>query len=251
MAKEDIKDFIRKPPPFFWWLLANLLAAAFAVISWTTCLYIFNYPERPQNYEILRKLKRLPPVTEFAPKECPDGDPADPKTAFTKFFPLKDKRLDAYNLVRKRDYLTNYKEPSAPTYVEGNFIVSHVRKLTAADFFHPGLAIRAQALVETGETDEAASYPVVIELLLPTAEEPARDYFKPDDTITLSRATHRAAVIAYTKLGTHEEPLICLTVIPLSYGHYLSPDGETLPLSPPDPLNLSASFPTMKENRPD
>lgn len=250
MAKEDIKEFIRKRPPIFWWVLANLLAGAFAVISWTTCLYIFNYPERPSNYEILRKLNRITPVTEFTPADCPDGDPADPKIAFKKFFPLKDKRVKALNLAQKRNYLTNYQDPSPLTYVEGDYIVSDIQQLSETDFFSPGLAVRAQATVQTEERDEAAAYPVVIELLLPTAETPTNNFYKKGDTITLARATHRAVVLAVTKLGTPEEPLICLTVVPLSYGHYLATDGTPLPLSPPDPLNVEAPIPVMPINRP-
>ena len=249
MPAEDIKEFIRKRPPFFWWTLANLLAAAFAVISWTTCLYIFNYPEKPANYEILRSLKRLAPVTAFTPADAPDGDPADPKIAFRKFFSLDDSRLESLNLAQKRDYLTNYEESTLLTYIEGDFIVSDVEQLTADHIFHPGLAIRAQATVETGERDEEALYPVVIELLLPTAESPTETFFKKGDSLTLSRATHRAAVLAVTKLGTQEKPLVCLTVVPLSSDNYRAPDATPLPLSPPDPLNLEATFPVMQANR--
>ena len=55
---KDLTEIIRKRPPIFWWILANLLAGAFAVASWTVCLYVFNFPERARNYELLRKLER-------------------------------------------------------------------------------------------------------------------------------------------------------------------------------------------------
>ena len=51
------------------------------------------------------------------------------------------------------------------------------------------------------------------------------------------------------KSGSKEEPLICLTVIPLAYANHQAPDGKPLALTPPDPLNLAAPFPVMKENR--
>ena len=49
-----------KRPPYFWWALANALALCFAVVSWMVCLHVFGNPEIPRNYEILRKIGRLP-----------------------------------------------------------------------------------------------------------------------------------------------------------------------------------------------
>lgn len=249
--KEELKKFIRSRPSIFWWTLAHLLAAAFAVISWTTCLYIFRFPERASNYQILRKLKRLTPITEFTPADSPEGDPADPKAAFKKFFPLDAGELDALNTRLKRNYITNFKEPGFLTYVEGDFRITDVEALTSADLFHPGLALRAQAVVELDERDGTADYPVVIELLLPTAEEPPGDLFRTGEVLSLARATHRAAVLAVTKLGSREEPLICLTAVPLAYEHLRDIDKQTLPLAPPDPLNVTATFPAMEVNRPE
>lgn len=249
MPAEDLKEFVRKRPPFFWWLLANLLAVAFAVVSWTTCLYIFNYPEKPGNYDILRKLKRLAPVANFSPADSPPGDPANPRIAFKKFFPLNDQRLEALNVALKRNYLTNYKDPTFLTYVEGDFTVSLVRELHAGDFFFPGLAVLAQAFVETEESGETAPYPVMIELLLPTDGSISPEIYQQGDLLSLGKSTHRAAVVSVAKLGSHEEPVICLSIIPLAYEHYLGADGTPLPLVPPDPLNLSAPFPVLEQNR--
>ena len=252
MSRDENKEFFRKRPPIFWWILAIILAAAFAVVSWTTCLHIFNFPEKAENYLLLRKLKRLVPIRNFPPSETPDGDPASPKVAFKKFFPIEDRALEALNTRLKRNYLTNYKESKFVTYVEGDYRITHLRPLASTDFFHPGVAVRAQAFVppdEANELDEAVNYPVVLELLLPTDGEIGEPLFKAGDLLALSTIKHRTAVLHVTKLGGREDPLICLTVVPLSYENYRSAGGASLPLSPPDPLNLSAPFPVMGENR--
>lgn len=253
--KKKFLETVKKRPPFFWWILANLLAGAFAVVSWTTCLYIFNYPEKPANYELLRKLKRLAPVAEFTPLESPEGDPANPQVAFRKFFGIAPKALGALNTRLRRNYITNFKDPKFVTYVEGDFRVTELRKLTPDDFFHPGVVVRAQAFVQPDESNELiepTDYPVAIELLLPTAEEvdPATLY-RVNDTIKLKDEAHRACVLYATNLGSREEPLIYLTLVPLAYENYKDAEGRPLPLASPDPIRISAPFPLMPGSPPD
>ena len=252
MPRDAIQKIARKRPPIFWWILANLLAAAFAVISWTTCLYIFNFPEKAANYDLLRKLKRLPPVLDFAPSEAPEGDPANPKVTFKKFFPVEERALDALNARLKRNYLTNFKDGSYLTYVEGDYRVTELRPLTTTDFFHPGLALRLQAFVvpdEVNELNEATDYPVVLELLLPGSEDLNASFFKVGDLLSFNMPAHRLAVLHVSRVSERSEPVICLTAVPLSYVNHRNADGKALPLAPPDPLNLVAPFPVMKENR--
>lgn len=254
-SKKTPKENVRRRPPFYWWILANLLAAAFAVVSWTTCLYIFNYPEKPTNYELLRKLKRLPPVAEFTPVESPDGDPANPQVAFRKFFAIEDKALSALNTRLKRNYITNFKKARFVTYLEGDYRVTHLRPLTREDIFHPGMVVRAQAFSlpdEANELNEIADYPVAIELLLPTAgQPPEKPFYQLGDTITLKQSAHRAAVLHVTNLGSREEPLIYLTAVPLAYENLRDTDGQPLPLAPPDPVNISAPLPVLGKMGPD
>lgn len=252
MPRKEIKEFIRKRPSIFWWTLANLIAAAFAIVSWTTCLYIFNFPEKTANYELLRKLKRLPPVQSFTPKESPEGDPATPKVAFKRFFPIEDKALTALNAKLKRNYLTNFKDGKFVIYVEGDYRVTHLRPLTPTDFFEPGIAVRAQAFVAPdalNELTEPTDYPVVLEILLPLGRKGGQPPFKVGDIVKFNMTTHRTAVLHVTRHGSKEDPLICLTVVPLAYENHQASDGTPLALAPPDPLNLIAPFPVMKENR--
>lgn len=248
--KKKFLATVRRRPPIFWWVLANLLAGAFAVVSWTTCLYIFNYPEKPANYELMRKLKRLPPVAEFTPLDSPEGDPANPPAAFRKFFSIESKALSALNTRLRRNYIANFKNAKFVTYIEGDYRVTHLRKLTPDDFFHPGVVVRAQAFVQPDEDNELnapTDYPVALELLLPTADDtPPESLYETGDTITLTESAHRAYVLHATNLGSREEPLISVTVVPLAYENYRDADGNPLPLSPPDPVRIDAPLPVMR-----
>jgi len=251
VAKGDLKKFIKRRPSWFWWILANLLAAAFAVSTWSVCLYLFNFPERPANYELLHKLKRLPRVNSYEPFNAPDGSGAEAQDLLSRFFSLPDDQLAAHNRYFKRNYITNFKNPEVVSYVVGSFRVTHARALTAEDFFHPGLAVRAQATVQTDELAEQSPYPVILELLLPFRDEPAGTVFPAGHTFDLSKIDHRGYILHAAKLGRDNEPTVCLTVVPIAYPNYADPTGKPLPLASPDPLNVAARFPLMEQNRAD
>ena len=168
MAKGDLKKFIKRRPSWFWWTLAQLLAAAFAIASWSICLFLFNFPERPTNYNLLRKLKRLTPVVSYEPLEAPDGASGDAQELLTKFYPLEKEQHTAHTRHFKRNYITNFLKPEVVNYVEGTYPVTHTRPLTEDDFFHPGLAVRAQAIVQTDELNEASLYLSLIHISEPT-----------------------------------------------------------------------------------
>ena len=249
MAKGDLKKFIKRRPPWFWWVLANLLAAALAVASWSICLHLFNFPERPANYNLLRKLKRLTPVASYDPLEAPDGSSANEEELLTRFYSLDREQLAAHNWHFKRNYITNFQDPHAVTYVEGTYRLTHARSLTPTDFFHPGLALRVQAIVQTDELARPSPYPVILEVLLPTDGEPDRTFYPEGHTFELKKIDHRAAVLHAARIGSANEPTVCLTVVPLAFSNYLDSEGNPLPLSAPDPLNVTATFPVMEENR--
>ncbi len=86
---------VEEPVPrrhsYFWWVLANALALCFAVISWAVCLQVFGNPEIPRNYEILRKLGRLPQLKRYTVLDVPNGnllDPKGPSAITASFSPL-------------------------------------------------------------------------------------------------------------------------------------------------------------------
>lgn len=248
-TKKNIKKFIRRRPSWFWWTLANLSAAAFAVASWSVCLYLFNFPEHPFNYDFLRKLQRIKPVVAYAPLEAPEGSSADPTGLLTRFYNLETDQLLAHNLRFKRNYITNFHKPEVVTYVEGTFRVRSSRNLTEEDFFYPGQVVTVEAVVQADELAQPSPYPVLLELLLPTREDPPGPLFEIDHLFDFKKIEHRILVLHATQWGNRTDPTICLTVVPLSFENLLTTAGSPLSLAPPEPLNVSAPFPVVAEHR--
>ena len=233
-------------PAYFWWLLANALALCFAVVSWTVCLHVFGNPEIPRNYEILRKLGRLPELKRYTVLDVPNGNLLDPKGLYSKFFGLTDDQLTRVNAQLMRNYLTNFERPLLLTYIEGEYQVEKVRELTEADFLPRGLAIRARALVKPDDFTKPAPFPVVIEYLFPTGENPAVVPFRPGDTQVVQKSPNCAAIVHADRLLEGDEQVVCLTVIPIAYGPYRVGDDVTFNIEPPAEVRPAAGFPVFK-----
>jgi len=251
---------VEEPPPsrpaYFWWLLANIVAACFAVLSWFICLQIFQHPENPRNYEILRKLKRLPELKRYKDLDAPTANSYTPRDLYKKFNGFDDALLARLNPALLRNYLTNFQKPLLLSYVEGNYKVESVRPLKETDFFTPGFVVRARAMVKPDEFTVAAPYPVIIEYLFPTADRAAFSWFKPEDMLTVTKAQNCAAVLHVSKVEVKDEQgkpeqILCVTVVPIVYGNYQVGEGRSFSLDPADSFKPGASFPLFKANAAD
>jgi hypothetical protein len=233
-------------PAYFWWLLANILALCFAVASWTVCLHVFGNPEIPRNYEILRKLGRLPELKRHTVLDVPNGNLLGPRGLYSKFFGLTDDQLDRLNSQLVRNYFTNFERPLALTYIEGDYQVEDVRQLGREDFLSEGFAIRARAMVKPDDFTKAAPYPVVIEYLFPTPDTGAAGRFRTGDILSVRKSPNCAAILHAGKILEGNDPLLCLTVVPIAYGPYRVGDGVTFGIEPPAEVRPGASFPVFK-----
>ncbi len=242
---------VEEPPPsrpaYFWWLLANGLALCFAVVSWFVCLHVFGNPEIPRNYEILGKLGRLPVLKKYPVTEVPNGNALAPKELYRRYFGYsEDERIRANSLLM-RNYLTNFDRPLLLTYVEGEYQIEKVRKMGSTDFFDPGIAIRAQALVKPDDFTKPMPYPVFIEYIFPTARPEAASSFKPGNTLSVKKSPNCAAVVHIAKIIRDDEPALLLTVIPIAYVTYQAGDSVSFQIEPPEKLRPTAGFPVFKD----
>lgn len=233
-------------PPYFWWLLANLLALCFAVLSWTFCLQVFGKPEVPRHYEILRKLGRLPELKRYTVLDVPNGNLLDPKGLYSRFFGLTADQLSRLNSILVRNYLTNFEKPLALTYIEGDYQVEKTRRLGPGDFIADGFVVRARALVKPDDFTKPAPFPVVIDYVFPSAEGKALEFFRPGDILGVRKSPNCAAVVHIDRVVDEDEPLVCLTVIPIAYGPYRVGDEATFGIEPPTEVNPAAGFPVFK-----
>lgn len=238
------------PPPrrpaYFWWLLANALSLCFAVISWTVCLHVFRNPEMPRNYEILRKIRRLPELKRHTVLNVPNGNLLDPKGLYSRFFPFTADQLARFNTRLMRNYLTNFEHPLALTYIEGDYRIEKVRLLGKEDFISRGFAIRARALVKPDDFTKPAPFPVVIEYIFPTAETAVAKEFNREDLISVRKSPNCAAILHVERILDGDEPLVCLTVAPIAYGPYRVGDQLTFDIEPPTEVNPAGRFPVFR-----
>ncbi len=234
-------------PAYFWWLLANALALSFAILSWTVCLHVFGNPEVPRNYGILRKIGRLPEIERHTASDAPSGNLLDPRGLYGRFYPVEGDSRDRLNARLMRNYLTNFQQPLALTYIEGDFEVQQVRSLTARDFITDGFVIRARAMVKPDDFTTPAPAPVVIDHIFPTLENGAAGEFHPGDILPIRKSPNCAAIIHIGRTTDEDgDPLLCLTVVPIAYGPYRVGDEASFGIEPPVQVNPGASFPMFE-----
>ena len=237
----------RRRTPWFWWILANATAACLAVLTWAGCLYVFNQPEKPENYRILERIGRPPELEAFTALDAPEGAPADPPALYRKFLALDARQRARLNPRLLRNYLENFERPEFNTYVEGRFRIRKVRALTENDLFHPGLAVRIRAEVENKKSRRTKPYPVWIDILLPTRDlKTAATQLKPGDTLILKKAPNCVAVLHVDRFTLDEEPQILLTATPVAYGEFT--DGKKnrrFSIAPPERIRPDAEFPVF------
>jgi len=241
---------VEEPPPskpaYFWWGLANAIALCLAIVSWVVCLHVFRHPENPRNYEILRKLHRLPEIKHRELLSAPAAEALGPKDLYRKFFGLDERRTKKLNDALLRNYLTNFDRPLLLNYVEGSYRVEAVRPLEEKDFLQPGFVVRARAMVKPDEYTPPAPYPVVIEYVFPTAHQAAFSWFKPGDLLTVSKTPNCAAVLHVAKIVGGEEPMLCVTAVPIVYGAYQVGGNRSFEIGVPEKLQPGDKFPLFR-----
>lgn len=253
---------VKRRPNFFWWTLINLLALAFAVLSWTGCHFLFNFPEKPWNYSVLQKINRLPEITFFKGSELPKATTLPPRQLYGMIYQRqKDnedhhKHLDAttlqtLNLQLKRNYITNFKKPMNLNYVRGTWRILSVRELSEKDFVSQGFAVLAQALAippeqENSSNPELLPIPVELEIILPTAPGvniPPDTEITADNSFGIDRARNGLIILHISRGGTLDEPISRITTIPLLDKPFALTKDAQIALTAPKVVNPKAPFP--------
>lgn len=241
-----VEEPVRGRPAYFWWLLANILALCFAVISWAFCLHVFGNPDIPRNYEILRKIGRLPHLKRYTAVDAPNGICLDPQGLYGRFAAFPGDALARINSQFLRNYLTNFTQPQLLTYIEGDYQVEDIRVFSGGDMLPNGFAIRARALVKPNDFTQAAPYPVLIEYVMPTEEIAAAHDFRPGSLLAVKKSPNCAAIVHVERMVEGSEQVVCLTVVPLAYGLCRMGDSAPFSLEPPTEIRLAAGFPLFK-----
>lgn len=245
-----MEEVANRRPAYFFWLLGFILAICFAVLSWSLCIAIFNNPENPRNYEILRKLGRLPELKAYTSQTAP-GHPESLAPILRKsFLDFSDAELDTVNHSLLHSYLTQFHTNTFCTYLKGPYRVTATRELTKDDIIDQGFAIQLRAYLQPDEYNKIAPYPVVAEIIFPTHYSQSHRGFKVGDMLELGITPYFASLLHVGKVEQKEDDTIILLTA-VSLAERLRPPHEgPFDLSPPLEINLHAKYPLFSGDLP-
>jgi len=210
---------------------------------------IFANPQEPDNYKLLDKINRLEPIKAFSALEPPEGDIANTENLYSKFGSLNGKELELLNEELIKNYVTNYKQQTLNTYIQGDFRVIKSRPLNEKDRFTNGIAIKAEAMLQMNKFTEAQAFPVWVEIILPNAPTSAANNITKGDLLEINKNPFFASVLYVQRIErTNNDPIMSFTIIPLVYESPWNPprDKEKFNISPPKKLNMDAKLPIFE-----
>ncbi len=226
-----------------------MLCFCLAAFSWLKIPPIFANPQDPQNYKLLDKIKRLDPIEAFSALESPEGYIANTQNLYSKFGSLNANELEVLNENLIKNYVTNYKQQTLNTYIQGDFKVIKTRVLTEEDRFKEGIAIKAEAMVKMNKFTKAQPFPVWIEIILPNAPASAAESIVKGDLIEINKNPFFASVLYVQRIErTDNDHIMSFSVVPLVYESPWNPPRKQAKfnISPPVKLNMDAQLPIFK-----
>lgn len=245
-----MERFADRRPPYFWWSLAFILASCFAILSWSLCIAIFNSPENPRNYEILRWLDRLPEHKAYTSQTAP-SHPASPAPVLRKSY--LDFTKDELNIVNRsllHSYLTNFRTNTFCTYIAGSYRVTGTRKLTDKDIIAEGFAVQFRSYLQPDEYNKVAPYPVVVEVIFPTPYSESHQGFHIGDDVELDVTPQFASLLHVSKIEQEDDDtIVLLTAVSLA-AKIRPPHSGPFDLLPPTDINLDAQLPLFSGELP-
>ncbi len=224
-------------------MLALILSLCFTFLSWTLCYTIFNEPEVPRHYEIMKKLDRLPIHTNYASKAKPKLPTSEATTLRNQFLTFSPDEAATINNSMMRSYLTNFNEKTFSSYLKGSFKVLDARALTNEDFITEGFALKLEAYTQLDEYTDPAPYPVIAELIFPTPYSESYKGFHKGDMIKLNITPHFATILHAEKVEREDDDtIVVITAVSLA-SKIRPPHAGPFDLQPPNEVKLKATMP--------
>ncbi len=221
----------------FWWAILITLLMGAATFCWFFSIMVFAHPEKPFNYKMLAKFKKLEPLRPYTTYSVPSGKVFSARQLLTEFFPYTSEQMTVRNDVLKRSYIRNYKHDQ-PLYLIGNFQVLSVRRLAAGDVVTAGWVVRARA-ADLEDMD--------IEVVMPNLSADAAP-FTVGETITMNSVKPQLSALHVQRMDGDR---LCVTLVPLAYtGFSTAKDAVPLTMAPPEKLNMEAYWPVTQDTGP-
>jgi hypothetical protein len=217
----------------FWWAILITLLMGAATFCWFFSIMVFAHPEKPFNYKMLAKLKKLEPLRPWTTFTVPNGKKLDARGLLAEYYPYSAGQMAVSNDVLKRSFIRNFKH-DRPTYVLGDYKVTSLRMLIKTDVASPGWVVRARAM-DLEDVD--------IEILMPglnVKDEP----FRIGDVVTMDSSKPQVTVLHVQRMDADR---ICVTTIPLAYTDFTKSASTALKMTPPERLNMDAYWPVTRD----
>jgi hypothetical protein len=243
------RDYYRYPDPYgrqqektnlFAWSIAILLLTGLTFAAWLGSFYIFGQPERPESYQILKKLHKVEPIKRFELTAAPVGEFLTAKQLYDRYIALSPTELKKTNAELTRNFIRNFQRMRGLVpYVVGRFNVMEARELSSNDVIVDGMVALTNA-VDHGEILMEHIYPSD-----PQALPLMKQTLVSGLEIKLERTHDLSAVIHAERL---QDGRVMVTAMPLLYGSYtVTRAPGTFSLEPPSDLNLKAGWPLFKD----
>lgn len=216
----------------FWWAILITLLMGAATFCWFFSIMIFSHPEKPFNYKMLAKFKKLTPLRPYTIYTAPSGKSLNARDMLSEFYAFNAEQLSVRNDMFKRSYLKNYQHEQ-PVYLLGAYRVMNVRKLAEKDVFTKGWIVRARS----SELED-----VDVELVMPGLDKTEAPYAA-GDVFTLQKRSFASAL----HVQRMNEDRMCITVVPLAYQAPAKTGSDVLTFGPPETLNMEAYWPITRD----
>jgi len=222
----------------FGWTVFLFLLIGFVFLCWMGSYYIFANPERPANYRLLLRLRKIEPPQRFEVTTAPRGEFLKPGILMERYGSMTSSEIRRTNENLLRNFVRNYHQSrDLVPYAVGTYRILGIVPLEPGDFCPSGMSVLLQAveqpeiLVEQIFTADADSLPALAKALLPGLE------------IKLEKPIDLSAVVHVTRLPDNR---MLVTAMPLLYGTYgAARDRPSFSLAPPTELNLERGLPVV------
>ena len=223
----------------FVWTVFLLLLAGLVFGCWLGSFYVFEHPENPRAYRLLKRLNKLPPPVRFALTKAPAGEFLEAQRAFERYSKFTGAQFAYENEMLLRNYLRNYAETKRLVpYLTGKYVILKAYELQKSDVFTSGVVVLTQS----------SAFPQILaEIICPAPAEHVGELLsllKPGLEVRLQRTLDLSAIV---QVNHAVDGRLQLTVVPLLYGNYALKNGVgSFSLEPPDTLNVAAGFPVVR-----
>lgn len=220
----------------FWWAILITLLMGAATFCWFFSIMVFSHPEKPFNYKVLAKFKKLTPLRPYTIYSAPAGKSFTARDMLGEFFPYNHEQLAVRNDLFKRAYLKNYQHEQ-PMYLLGSYRVLNVRPLSTSDVFTAGWIVRARS----SDLED-----VDVELVMPGLPDKEAP-FAAGEVFNLQKRNYASAL----HVQRLDDDRICVTLLPLAYQSVTKAGESAVALTPPDQLNMEAYWPITRDPGPE